>query len=134
MSTRGGRWYDSGAPQIHIGDPATMARAQLRIADTCEQALTTLLARTGVTVDQLDFLCVFQGTPWLQPVVYEHLGVRHLEPLDIFQRFAYLSSAMIPAALYVALQAGRLADGKVVAIVGGGTGMTYGATLLRWGA
>jgi 3-oxoacyl-[acyl-carrier-protein] synthase III len=41
---------------------------------------------------------------------------------------------MIPAALFEAQQEGELADGDLVVLSGGGTGMTYGAAVLRWGA
>ncbi len=134
MSVRGGRWYDEGVPRVHVGDPGQLHASQLRIADSCAEAVLGALQRSGHALADVDFLCVFQGTPWLQRVVYEHLGVRHLQPLEIFSRFGYLSSAMIPAALFVAEREGRLAGGDLAVVVGGGTGMTYGATVLRWGA
>ena len=133
MSVPGGRWYDAGSARIHIGDPQQLKEAHIRIADTVAESVLAALAKSGHTLAEVDFLCVFQGTPWLQKVVYEHLGVQHLKPFDIFERFGYLSSAMIPAALFVARQEGQLADDQLVVITGGGTGMTYGATVLRWG-
>jgi 3-oxoacyl-[acyl-carrier-protein] synthase-3 len=132
MSVPGGRWYDDGAVRMHIGDPGQLFAAHLRIADTCAEAVGAVLQRTGHQLGDVDFLCVFQGTPWLQRAIYEQLGVTHLQPFEVFQRFGYLSSAMIPAALFMAEQARLLADNDLVIIVGGGTGMTYGATTLRW--
>jgi 3-oxoacyl-[acyl-carrier-protein] synthase-3 len=134
MSVRGGRWFDDGRVRVHIGDPRQLYEAHLRIPDTCAESVIAALRSSGLALSDVDFLCVFQGTPWLQGVVYEQLGIRELEPFDIFRRFGYLSSAMIPAALYVAEQEGKLADGDLVVLTGGGTGMTYGASVLRWGS
>jgi 3-oxoacyl-[acyl-carrier-protein] synthase-3 len=133
MSVRDGRWYDGGHVRMHIGDPRQLFEAQLRIADTCADSVVAALAKAGHGLDDVDFLCVYQGTAWIQRIVYEQLGIRHLMPADIFQRYGYLSSAMIPAALYDAEQSGKLAADDLVVLVGGGTGMTYGATVLRWG-
>lgn len=134
MSVPGGRWYDDGAARAHVGDPHQFHASRLRMIDTCAEAVAAALERSGHGIDDVDFLCVYQGTPWLQRVVHEHLGVRRLETFDIFRRFAYLSSAMLPAALFMAEREGRLAEGDLVVLVGGGTGMTYGATVLCWGA
>ena len=133
MSVPGGRWYDEGRPRVHIADPEQLLEAHLRIADTCADAVLAALAKAGHTLADVDYLCVFEGTPWIQRVVSEHLGRPHDARTDIFPRFGYLSSAMIPAALFCARQEGRIADDKLVVITGGGTGMTYGATVLRWG-
>jgi 3-oxoacyl-[acyl-carrier-protein] synthase-3 len=133
MSVRDRRWFDRGELSVHIADPAQLREAHLRIADTCASSATEALAMAGAALRDVAFLCVFQGTPWLQRVVYEHMGVAHLEPFSIFEQFAYMSSVAIPATLYLAEQQGRLGAGDLVAITGGGTGMTYGATVLRWG-
>jgi 3-oxoacyl-[acyl-carrier-protein] synthase-3 len=133
MSVRDGRWYDEGRVRMHVGDPHQLFEAHLRIADTCADSVVAALRKSGHTLDDVDFLCVFQGTPWIQRVVYEQLGVRHLTPSDIFRRYGYLSSVMIPAALLDAERDGKLADDDLVVIAGGGTGMTYGAAVLRWG-
>lgn len=132
MSVPGGRWYDDGSARIHIGDPHQLFAAEIRIADICAEAVHAVLARTGYKLTDIDFLCVLHGTPWLQRVVYEELGIEHIQPFEVFHQYGYLSSAAIPAALFKAAQAGKLTDNALVVIVGGGTGMTYGATALRW--
>lgn len=134
MSVPGRNWYDDGPALIHIADPHQLFTAELRIADICAEAVNAVLEQTGYKLTDIDFLCVLHGTPWLQRVVYEELGVQHIQPFDVFQRFGYLSSATIPATLFRAAQAGKLPDNALVVLVGGGTGMTYGATALRWTA
>lgn len=133
MSVRDGRWFDRGDVRVHVADPSQLRDAHLQIADTCASSATAALAKAGYSIRDVAFLCVFQGTPWLQRVVYEHMGVEHVTPFSIFERFAYMSSVTIPATLFLAEQEGRLGAGDLVVITGGGTGMTYGATVLRWG-
>jgi 3-oxoacyl-[acyl-carrier-protein] synthase III len=133
MSVRNGRWFDDGRVRLHVGDWQQMYEAFLRAADMCKEGVDAALAKSGHRISDIDFLCVSQGNAWLSRVVHEHIGVREVNPIDTFSRFGYLSTVMLPAALYVAEQEGRLADGDLVALTGGGTGMTYGGMMLRWG-
>jgi 3-oxoacyl-[acyl-carrier-protein] synthase-3 len=48
------------------------------------------------------------------------------------QRYGNTSSASIPLALTEARQNGRLNSGDIVLMVAFGTGLTWGATILRW--
>jgi 3-oxoacyl-[acyl-carrier-protein] synthase-3 len=91
------------------------------------------LARAGRTPGDVDFLCVYQGTPWLRAVVQEYTGLQHARTHETFSTLGYLSAAMIPATLALASRAGSLRDGDLVVMTGGGTGMTYGATVMTWG-
>ena len=134
MSVPGGRWYDPGTPRAHVANPRALYEAQLRIADTCETAVRDALVRAGHALDEVDYLAVYQGTPWLQRVVYEQLGITRVPPTDVFQRYGYLASAMLPVALWTAEEDGELAQDDLVVLVGGGTGMTYGAVVVRWGS
>jgi 3-oxoacyl-[acyl-carrier-protein] synthase III len=134
MSVPGGRWYDAGPARVHVADPAQLYAAHLRIADSCAEAIHTALARAGCGLADVDHLFVFEGTAWLQRVVYEHLGVARAPTVEIFQQVGYLSSAMLPAAVFAARQSGKLGDDDLVVLCGGGTGMTYGAIVMRWGA
>lgn len=119
---------------MHVADPRQLLEAHLRIPDVCAASAIEAVRRSGHELADVDFFCVYQGTSWIQRVVLEHLGVRTANVANAFGRFAYLSSAMIPATLAIAEQDGLLARGDLVVAVGGGTGMTYGATVLRWGS
>jgi 3-oxoacyl-[acyl-carrier-protein] synthase III len=133
-SAPGGRWYD-GRARMHVADPGQLFEAQLRIADVCASSIRAALEKSGHALADVDHLCVFQGKAWIPQVVHEHLGIgRPAPPSSVFRRFAYLSSAMIPAALFGAQEEGSLTDGDLVVLCGGGTGMTYGAAVLRWAA
>ncbi len=128
----GGRWFE-GRSRMHIGDRDQMYEVFVRTADVCKQGVDAVLDKTETSQSDIDFLCVYQGTPWLGEVVQDYLGLRTARTVETFTRFGYISAAMIPANLYFAEKEGVLGNGDLAILTGGGTGMTYGATLLRWG-
>lgn len=129
----GGRWYDEGRVTIHIGDPAQMREVFLQTADACKTSVDATLARAGHTPADVDVLCMYQGTPWLRRVVQDYAGLSRARSIETFARTGYICSALVPAGLYFALAEGQLRDDDLVVATGGGTGMTYGATAMRWG-
>lgn len=131
-SVPGKAWHEDGRVVIHVADRAQMLDVFTRTADVCKTAVDAVLEQSGRSRNSIDFLCVYQGTPWLRTVVQRYIGLEHARSCDTFRRFAYLSAAMIPVNLWVAQEEGALREGDLVVITGGGTGMTYGATLLRW--
>jgi 3-oxoacyl-[acyl-carrier-protein] synthase-3 len=87
-----------------------------------------------LTPTDIDFLSMYQGTPWLRDVVQDYAGLHRARSVDVFARTGYISSALVPANLRFALDEGGLKDDELVVMTGGGTGMTYGALVMRWGA
>lgn len=132
-SVPGGSWVDAGKVRMHVADPAQMFDVFLRTADVCKESSDAVLAKAGLASRDVDTLCVYQGTPWLRSVVQEYAGLEHARYCDSFSKLGYISAAMTVANLCQARSSGSLATGDLVLVVGGGTGMTYGATLLRWG-
>jgi len=93
------------------------------------------LRRRHKTVADFDRLL----TAALEPGADYDRGARRLLQqtrflVETFTRFGYLFAAILPAGLFCATQERLLHEGDVVVLCGGGTGMTYGATALRWGA
>lgn len=132
-SVRGQRWYDEGRVFVHIGDPQQMQDLLLKTADLCKETVEAALARAKLTTAEVGFLCVHQGTPWLRRVVQDYLDLSHARTVETFTRVGYLFSAILPAGLAMAEQEELVHDGDVVVMTGGGTGMAYGALVLRWG-
>jgi 3-oxoacyl-[acyl-carrier-protein] synthase-3 len=115
-------------------DPQQLWSAQLTAVDACSEASTAALERAGLAVAGVDFLSVFQGTAWLHDEIAAHLGVTRAKSVEVFRRFGYLSAAAVAASLYIGAESGRLVRDDLVLLTGGGTGQTYGAAVLRWGA
>lgn len=125
------RIVDDGRAIIHIPDPAQMRDVFLQTADLCKEGVDAVLASTSLDRSDVDFICV-NGTPWLREVVHGFLELPRARSYEIYQTVGYLSSAMIPINLELARQAGELRTGDRVMLTGGGTGMTFGATMMTW--
>ena len=129
----GKRWFDEGRVTIHVDQPAQMRAVFMATADVCKKSVDAALAKQGLGVADVDFLAMHQGTPWLREVVQGYAGLGHAHYVEMFERIAYVSAALVPAQFHLALDQGILHDGDLVIMTGGGTGMTYGAMALRWG-
>jgi 3-oxoacyl-[acyl-carrier-protein] synthase-3 len=129
----GGRWYDEGRSVFFVADPSQMQASFLETADVCKSSLDAVLDMARLSTRDVDFLAIYQGTPWLREVVREYAGLGHTRTIETFARTGYLCSGLIPAGLAMADRDGLLEPGHLLAMTGGGTGMTCGAIALRWG-
>lgn len=132
-SVRGGRWCDEGRGLIHMGDQEQQDEVFMQIADICKESIGAALAKAGQRAEAVDFFCMHQGTPWLREVIQTYVGLVNARSFDLFHRTAHLMASNIPATLAAAHEAGALRDDDLVVVMGGGQGMTYGASVLRWG-
>lgn len=130
---RGGAWSDPGPGVIHVASAREMRDLLLETADNCAESIAAVLATGGVRADEIGFFAMHQGTPWILGVVQQHAGLDHARAIETFVRTGYLFAAIVPAGLALAEQHGLLGPDDLVIATGGGTGMTYGSILLRWG-
>ncbi|HSN26407.1 MAG TPA: 3-oxoacyl-[acyl-carrier-protein] synthase III C-terminal domain-containing protein [Kofleriaceae bacterium] len=130
-SVPGGRWYD-GKPIAHVADPAGAFRVFLDTVDCALDVVPDALAKAGLTARDVTFFGVHQGTPWLRAMTQEALGLEAARTVDLFATTGYVFASSIPLVLETAHASGSLVAGDVVVLFGGGTGATYGATVLRW--
>ena len=133
-AVRGGTWFDEGRGVIHLGDPRQQDDVFLQIADICKESISTALKTAGQAPNAVDFFCMHQGTPWLRRVIQDYVGLDRARSFDLFAKTAHLMASNIPATLAAAHDAGELRPDDLVVLMGGGQGMTYGASVLRWGA
>jgi 3-oxoacyl-[acyl-carrier-protein] synthase III len=131
-SVRGGVWSDPGRGVIHVANAAQMRDVFLQTAEVCREAIDATLDSVGLSPQDVEFFAMYQGTPWIRRVVQEHAGLEHARSIDSFAQTGYLFSAILPAGLALADQAGLLADDDLVLAAGGGTGITFGAVVMRW--
>ncbi|MCE9576458.1 MAG: hypothetical protein K8W52_25135 [Deltaproteobacteria bacterium] len=132
-SPPGKPWYADGKALLHSLDLPGARRVFLAVADEAREAVGDLLAQTGERADAIDFFASHQGTPWLRRLSQEHAGVTRARTVDTYAETASLFASNIPLVLHRAEERGMLAPDDRVVLFGGGTGVTYGATLLRWG-
>jgi 3-oxoacyl-[acyl-carrier-protein] synthase III len=130
---RGGAWCDPGRGVIHIASAHQMRDLLLETADLCKEGIDEVLATAGVTANDVGFFAMHQGTAWIRRIVQDHAGLERARTVDTFAETGYLFAAIVPAGLARAEQAGLLGQDDLVLATGGGTGMTFGSILLRWG-
>jgi 3-oxoacyl-[acyl-carrier-protein] synthase III len=131
-SVRDRRWYDEGRNILYVHDAAGEHQLFLETVDRGIEVIGAVLEATGTRPQDIDFFAVHQGTPWLRRLTQEACGLTGARTVDLFSQTAYVFAASLPLVLASGRDAGLLRDGDRVLVFGGGTGITYGATLMRW--
>ena len=98
---------------------------------TVPDALSRLLDKCGLTLDQIDFIVPHQANKFM----LERLRAKMKIPVEKFwidmEQCGNTVSSTIPIALESALAQGRVKQGDRVALVGFGVGYSWGATLIE---
>lgn len=90
------------------------------------------LEECGLGIEDLDWLVPHQANQRILNTVEERLGI---SPERVFSNVALTgntSAASIPLAVDDLYTSGRLAPGDLLALVGFGAGLTWGAAVVRW--
>jgi len=90
------------------------------------------LSESGLTVADVDWLVPHQANSRITDTVGERLGIPHEHVVDRIAHTGNTSTASIPLALDALYTEGGLHAGDVLALVGFGAGLTYGAAIVRW--
>jgi 3-oxoacyl-[acyl-carrier-protein] synthase-3 len=100
-----------------------------RVPEVLEKALF----RANLTVDQVDWLVLHQANQRILDAVADRLNIPYEKVLSNLALYGNTSAASIPLVLDEAVQAGRVKPGDVIAAAGFGAGVTWGASIFRWG-
>jgi 3-oxoacyl-[acyl-carrier-protein] synthase-3 len=95
------------------------------------QVALEVLERNGFTLDDLDLLIMHQANLRINEGVQKRLGLPDEKVFNNIQRYGNTTAATIPIALHEARQQGRVKPGNLVAFVGLGSGLNWGALLHR---
>ena len=119
----------------HVGGTINMEgkevfrRAVRIMMDSAEKSM----AHAGITADDLALIVPHQANIRIIQAACERLGVGMDRAAVTIDHTGNTSSASIPIALAEALDAGRIATGDHVLLVGFGGGMTAASAVIRWG-
>ena len=97
-----------------------------------EKAATTAMERAGTSIDDIALVVPHQANIRIIDTALKRLGIPREKAALVLQRTGKTSAASIPLALVDALDAGRVAPGDLLLLVGFGAGMTSAAAVLRW--
>jgi 3-oxoacyl-[acyl-carrier-protein] synthase-3 len=115
-------------PRLRMAGQQVYRHAVARMSE----ATTELLARNGVSADELDYFVAHQANARIVAAVADSLGVAHEKVSFNVTWTANTSAASIPLALAAAQREGHLAAGSLVGMVAFGAGFVWAAGLASW--
>jgi len=97
------------------------------------EVLNECLEAAGMSVDQVDWLLLHQANIRIMETVAKRLGMPMDKVITNLADYGNTSAASIPLALDEAVRAGKVKPGDVIACAGFGAGLSWGATIFKWG-
>ena len=119
---------------IDSGDvtPIVEGRKVYALAVTFMPEVTLeILERNGLTIDDLDLMIMHQANLRINEGVQKRLGLPDEKVFNNIQNYGNTTAGTIPIAFHEALEQGRAKAGDLVAFVGLGSGLNWGAVLYR---
>lgn len=113
---------------IEMDGPEVFRRAVRIMVESGERALV----RAGVTVDELALFVPHQANSRIITSACAKLGIDEARTANILATTGNTSAASIPMALAEAADAGRLAPGDPVLLIGFGAGMSWASAVIEW--
>lgn len=95
-------------------------------------SLMEVMLAEGVVGTDIDLFLFHQANLRISQYVQEHLGIPDSKVLHNIQRYGNTTAATIPLLMAEAVATGKLKRGMKVAMVGFGSGFTWGAGLIDW--
>lgn len=127
-----GRWTDTmlaeGRQYPKMNGQMVFKHATRRF---CE-AITEVLAKGGVTADDVALVIPHQANQRITDAVGERMGFPPQKVFSNIAKYGNTTAASIPIALAEAVREGRLQRGDLLVTVAFGSGFTWGANLVRW--
>jgi 3-oxoacyl-[acyl-carrier-protein] synthase-3 len=119
---------DQGLHQVQMIGSEVFKFAVRMIPETTVRALSA----SGLTTEDITWLVPHQANKRILDTVADRLGLDHCRVVSNIENVGNTSAASIPLALHDLYTSGQLRPGEVVALVGFGAGLTWGAAIVRW--
>jgi 3-oxoacyl-[acyl-carrier-protein] synthase-3 len=113
---------------VHQEGAQVFKYAVLKMHEVC----TGLLARNGLTADDLDLLIPHQANRRIIQATAERVGLPMEKVMINIGHYGNTTAGTIPLATFDAIKQGRLRKGDLVMFAAVGAGYTVGASLWRW--
>lgn len=128
----GGSVAPDGYRYLDVADPAGMKEGlDVKSLPNFLAAAEGALAKSGLALADVDYLCGIHMKRSMHDEIVRTLGVPRAAYLD---DTGHMSGVDPLLALDRAVRAGDVRDGDVVLLLAAGTGYTWAATVVRWGA
>lgn len=90
------------------------------------------LEKAGLTQEDVDLMIPHQANMRIVDAAVKRLGISPDKVIINLNKYGNMSAASIPVALDECSKEGRLTEGDTILMVGFGTGLTWGACVLKW--
>jgi 3-oxoacyl-[acyl-carrier-protein] synthase-3 len=97
-----------------------------------EDSARTVLREAGIDTDDVDLFIPHQANRRIIDAVGSRLGLRDDQVYINVDRIGNTSAASIPIALNEAIQKDLVKEGSTILLAAFGTGLTWGAAVVRW--
>lgn len=97
------------------------------------EVIEKALFNAQLTTDDIDWLILHQANQRIIDAVAKRLKIPPQKVIANLDEYGNTSAASIPLALDEAVREGKIKPGEIVASSGFGAGLTWGATIFRWG-
>ncbi|MGF1530422.1 MAG: beta-ketoacyl-ACP synthase III [Puniceicoccaceae bacterium] len=98
-----------------------------------ERCAREILAANGYGVEDVDCFIPHQANMRIIDHMVTHMGIDPKRLPNNLQNYGNTSAASVPLAMDEAVRAGQIREGSLVLLVAFGAGLTWGASLIRWG-
>jgi len=97
------------------------------------ESLQEVCSRANITISDLDYIVVHQANKRILDYVIEKYNLDPDKVPMTIDKYGNTSSSSIPILLNELNTTGKLKKDNLIAVVGFGSGLTYGAAVIRWG-
>jgi 3-oxoacyl-[acyl-carrier-protein] synthase-3 len=118
-----------------IGDTMKMDGKEVfrRAVRAIVLTVTNALRRAGVSADDISLVVPHQANVRIIDAACQRLNIPVDKTANVLEWTGNTSAASIPIALVDSVENDRLGDGDLVLLVGFGAGMSWAASVIRWG-
>jgi 3-oxoacyl-[acyl-carrier-protein] synthase-3 len=119
---------DGFAHTVHMEGNTVFKHAVVAMSGAAIEAMKD----AEISPDDVHLLVPHQANLRIMEAARERTGVAKEKLYSVLRKYGNMSAATIPVALHEAREEGRIADGNIIVMTAFGTGLTWGATVLRW--
>lgn len=130
----GGEWYQGTSRSVVAALDFEKGRTLgLKLGLLSKQAVEAALVEADLSKQDVNFFASHQPVSWFVELCLRTSGLTNANTCDTFSRYASVGPANILLSLDEGVRQGKVKPDDVVLMYACGSGMTWSATVLRWG-
>lgn len=103
------------------------------VVNQVPEIIEKALFQAKLTIDEVDWLVLHQANQRILDAVSNRLDIPDYKVISNLANYGNTSAASIPIALDEIVRQGKVKSGDIIVASGFGSGLTWGATIFKWG-